>query len=354
MAFDFNIPTQQTLITRIVNDILARRGADALLRRSDDAVYGRVNAGAFYALYGMLKNLSKEVNVTTAVLTLDEKAGFWLSDDPRRQATAASGPITVTGTPGEMLAASTQFVSMTTGKIYAVKTDTVISGMEQTVLVEAVDAGKTGNLAAGEVLTIATPVGTIGATAISGGILGETDRESDDSLRARILDRIRQPPGGGDTADYIRWAKQVPGVTRVWVYPGEMGSGSVTLRFMRDGDPDPIPNATEVEKVYEHVREVCPVTVQENLYVVAPLKNAVDLTIRIMPDTDEVKAAITASVADFFARESEPGGRLYKSRLDEAISIAAGEFDHTLLSPTADVVARKGHINMLGNITWAD
>lgn len=351
MAFD--IPTQQALITRIVNDILARRGADSLLRRSDDAVYGRVNAGAFAALYGQLQKLSREVNVITAVETLDDKANFWLSGDGRRGATKASGPITVTGTPGEKLAAGTLFVSMTTGLSYAVKADTVITGQEMAVSVEAVVAGKAGNLAAGEVLTIGTPVGTIGATAVSGGISGGTDEESAESLRERILDRIRQPPGGGDDADYVRWAKEVPGVTRVWPSGGEMGAGTVTVRFLRDGDADPIPNASEVEKVYEHIRAVCPVTVQENLYVVAPIRNPVDMTIRVMPDTDEVKEAITVAVEDFFARESEPGGRIYLSRLQEAISGAAGEYDHKLITPSGDIVAKRGVISLPGVITWA-
>ncbi|EEO26976.1 baseplate J/gp47 family protein [Oxalobacter paraformigenes] len=351
MAFD--IPTKQTLINRIVNDVISRRGVDAVLRRSDDAVYSRVNAGAFNSLYGLAQNISKEINVATAVYTLDDKAGFWLPADPRREATAATGPISVTGRIGDKLGAGTEFIGVTSSHVYAVVADVVFDKTDMTVTVEAIEAGAGGNLAAGEMLMIGTPVGTVGTTAVSGGILGGADRETDEHLRERILERMRNPPKGGDDNDYKRWAKEVPGVTRVWVYPNEMGPGAVTIRFMRDGDVDPVPGETEIEKVYDHLYAVCPVTVRENLYVVAPLRDNVELNIVLYPDTDAVRSAIVASVTDFFACESEPGGTLYWSRLDEAISSAKGEYTHKLLSPDDDITAAKGHISMLGDITWS-
>lgn len=348
----YPIPTLKELINRIGNDVISRRGTDATLRRSDDAVYTRANAGAFNALYGLAQNLSREINILTAVYTLDDKAGFWLPTDPRREATAATGTISVTGEIGNKIEAGTEFIGATSGQVYAVVSDVVFDKTDMTVTVEAVEAGAEGNLAAGEMLMIGTPVGTVGMTATSGGIYGGTDRETDEHLRERILDRIRNPPLGGGDNDYKRWAKEVPGVTRVWVFPMEMGPGTITIRFMRDGDDNPIPSDTEIKKVYDHIHEVCPVTVQDNLHVVAPVPDYIDLQVAIYPDTDAVKRAVIASMKDFFAREAEPGGTLYLSRLNEAISTATGEYDHTLLVPIKDISMSRGHISMLGKITW--
>ena len=47
-----------------------------------------------------------------------------------------------------------------------------------------------------------------------------------------------------------------------------------------------------------------------------------------------------------------PGGTLLISHIREAISIAAGEVDHTLLTPDADQTVTAAQINTLGTLTW--
>jgi uncharacterized phage protein gp47/JayE len=68
-------------------------------------------------------------------------------------------------------------------------------------------------------------------------LVNGSDIESIPDLRARLLERIQNPPSGGAAEDYVAWALEVPGVTRAWVYPKEMGAGTVTVRFVRDNDP---------------------------------------------------------------------------------------------------------------------
>jgi len=66
-----------------------------------------------------------------------------------------------------------------------------------------------------------------------------------------------------------------------------------------------------------------------------------------------VQAAVEASLRDLIAREAEPGGTLLISRIREAISIAAGESDHVLTSPTTNQTAAAGEIFTMGAIAWA-
>ena len=74
---------------------------------------------------------------------------------------------------------------------------------------------------------------------------GGVEAENDDDLRARILQRIQNPPMGGAQADYVTWALAVPGVTRAWAAP-EQGIGTITVRFLMDelrADDDGWPTA---------------------------------------------------------------------------------------------------------------
>ena len=68
---------------------------------------------------------------------------------------------------------------------------------------------------------------------------------------------------------------------------------------------------------------------------------------------DRICAAIEAEIIDLLRREAVPGGTVLLSHLREAISIAAGEADHALTIPAANVTHATGELAVLGTITWA-
>lgn len=55
------------------------------------------------------------------------------------------------------------------------------------------------------------------------------DDESDESLLQRYWEKVENSPGPGNVADYIRWAKEVPGVGNVLVEPLWDGDGTVRI-----------------------------------------------------------------------------------------------------------------------------
>ena len=83
--------------------------------------------------------------------------------------------------------------------------------------------------------------------------------------------------------------------------------------------------------------------------VAAPL--AVTIS-NLLPNTAAVRSAIAAQLADLIRREALPGGTLYLSHLREAISAAAGETNHVLVNPVADVVAATGAIVTPGVVSF--
>ena len=87
------------------------------------------------------------------------------------------------------------------------------------VPVSSDDFGLSTNLAAGTELTLQSPiVGVDDTLAVDfGAIGGGTDQETNSSLRDRMLSRIQDPVAHFNAADIIDQAKEVAGVTRVFV-----------------------------------------------------------------------------------------------------------------------------------------
>lgn len=64
------------------------------------------------------------------------------------------------------------------------------------------------------------------------------EEESDDSLRERFLANLMKTAFGGNIAQYRQWAKKIPGIGGVQVYPVWAGGGTVKLSII-DTDYNP-------------------------------------------------------------------------------------------------------------------
>lgn len=348
----FARPTLPDLIARASADIeAALPGTDARLRRSNLAVLSRMHAGALHGVYGYLDWMAAQLMVDTAeTVFLDRYAGIW--GVFRVPASFATGTVSITGTSG-VVVPSGIVLQRSDGAQYASTADVTVVGGVASIPVAAVVAGADGNGDAGTQMAFVQPVGGVASAGVvaAGGLVQGADREQDEALRQRILQRIQQPPMGGSKSDYVAWALQVPGVTRAWCYPLEGGPGTVVLRFVRDSDESLIPDAAEVEAVQAYIDDLRPVCAQVS--VQAPVAAPLNLTITLTPNTAAVRAAVTAEVADVLQREALPGGTILLSHLREAISVAAGETNNVLVTPTNDVVYGAGQMPVLGVITWS-
>ncbi|TKD40591.1 baseplate J/gp47 family protein [Azotobacter chroococcum] len=349
----FARPSLAEIIDRVVADIGTRLPgvAGAVLRRSLLGIIGRAQAGAAHLLYGYIDWVARQALPDTAEREyLQRWAAIW--GITRNAATFAEGSVTFTGTNGAAIPAGT-IVQRQDGVQYATQAAATIAGGSATVAVEASVAGTDGNLAAGTSVFLISPIaGAQSSAAVAaGGITGGDDVESDERLLARLLQRIRNPPQGGAEADYVLWALEVPGVTRVWVYPMQLGAGTVTVLFVNDDDPvSIIPDAAEVAEVQAHIDRRRPVTAE--VFVAAPTATPLDMTIALDPNTASVQQAVLAELQDLLTREAQPGGTILISRLREAVSIAAGEGDNSIITPGANVTHAAGEMAVLGTVTF--
>lgn len=349
----FNRPTLADLIERTNTDMASRlRGRSAVLRRSVIGVLSRALAGLSHMLHGHLDYNSRQLLPDTADAEhLERWASIW--GIKRTSATFASGAVTFTGTSGSVIPAGT-VLQRDDGAEYVTDAEATLSSGSASVSVTARAAGKDGNLDPSVTLSLLSPIAGVDSSATVGpaGITGGADQESDERLRERTLARIQNPPHGGADFDYEQWALAVADVTRVWVYPRYTGAGTVGVAFVCDDLTPIIPDAAKVQDVQDAIDAQRPVTAEATAF--APTASPLDFTISgLSPSTAAVKAAIEAELADLIKREAEPGGTILISHIREAISVAAGEHDHTLTAPTADVTHAAGSMAVMGTITWA-
>lgn len=349
MADDFQTPTQADLIRRAEDDLVAG-GLIATLRRSVEAVLARVVAGLAYGCYRYLAWISRQVwPWSMTAFVLERQASWWGVN--RKEATAGSGPVTISGMSGTLIPAGT-ILRRADGGEYTVQADQIIAGGVATVTVVAAIAGFAGNAQATVALTFRTPVaGATSALVAAGGLIGGADRESDNALRDRWQERVAAPPAGGADWDYVRWAKEVAGVTRAWVLRYAQGEGTVSVFFATDDDPGGlIPNAGKVAQVQSYIDARRPTCAR--ITVIAPTPKPVAYQITITPNNPAVQAAVEAELRDLHRREAVLGKPLLISRIRATVSGAAGETDNVVVAPAANVSALSYEIPTFGSVTF--
>jgi uncharacterized phage protein gp47/JayE len=344
----YEIPTLPALITRTEADF--ERNAPDALRRSDAKVAARALSGAVFQLFGYQSWVAKQAHPATCDEEQVLRWADWRLEDGRKPAVAASGFATVTGSTGFPVDAGTVYQS-TDGRRYVVQVAaTLVDGSAQLQL-KAEDVGPGGNIDAGQ-LTAVNPVLGVNSTAVIGvdGIVGGTDQEDIEALRARVRAAFKNPSKVGNAEDFVEWALEVPGVTRAWALPRWMGPGTFGLTFVCDADADIFPNEAKVADVQAYLERKRPIT--SEVYVFAAQRRDIDLHIMLTPDTAAVRQAVTKALTDLIGDEGGAGSLIPVSHIRAAISNAPGETDHKLPAPTEDVPVANNQVAVLGVITW--
>jgi uncharacterized phage protein gp47/JayE len=345
----FDRPTLAGLRARARADMLAIPGAEAPLRRAATAVLADVGAGAAHQLHGHLAWAARQILASFAEAEfLGAQGREWIG--ARLPASRAAGVLLLAGANGAVAPAGTIW-RRADGAEYALDADATIVSGAASAAITCSTYGAIGNDDAGAALTILSPIAGINSAAVidSGGLSGGADTESDESYRARVLARKRAPPDTGTRADYIRWALEVPGVTRAWC-SAELGPGSVVVRFVRDGDPSIYPNDSAIAATLAYIQSQAPYPA--DISCAAPLPQAVDFTLWISPSTAAVREAVAADLAGLVYRSAAPGSILLISDIGETVGLAAGVADWRLISPASDVAFDVAHIGEMGSITW--
>jgi uncharacterized phage protein gp47/JayE len=358
----FTRPTLTQIIDRIKNDFKAGLGLTAIIRRSFLDVMSKAYGAASHVLHGhieyaILRKFFPDTGDEETVLRWGT-----LFNVTRKDATFAELTVEFTGTTGNTLTLPTTLVR-SDGLLYDLQTETIVpAGGTAQANVVCQTEGETGNMDNGDTLALQSPVTGVETNAeVVATVTEGEEQETIEDYQTRVLERMANPPSGGTVNDYIAFAKTVAGVTRAWVLPAHLGEGTVGLTFVEDNEDPIIPDQAKVDEVQEAVLELQPINA--DLFTFAPIEYEMNPEIQLKPNTQEVRDAVIAELEDLLAREaqvrdaSDPeqvglgvqyDGKIKLSQINEAISIADGEEDHVLISPTSDVQPSVGGLVTLG------
>jgi uncharacterized phage protein gp47/JayE len=167
----------------------------------------------------------------------------------RKDAVPATGEVTFAGDEGALIATGTEVSTLQTtpeGEPVSFETTqggTIPAGGTLTLPVQAAEAGTEGNVAAGTVTLLQSPLDGISSVTNAQPMQGGADIESDEQLRNRVLLAYSGSQGSGTITDYQAWSLAYPGVGFVAVVPQAAGAGTVGV-IVTDADNRPVPTAT--------------------------------------------------------------------------------------------------------------
>lgn len=103
---------------------------------------------------------------------------------------------------------------------------------EDEIPIESIDTGSITNLAAGSTLRWVSPPPFVSKTALvsTGGLTGGVDDETIEGLRTRLLEKIRNPPGGGNCAELNQAAEDATvAVQKSFAFPAANGPATTHI-----------------------------------------------------------------------------------------------------------------------------
>ncbi|SUT89774.1 Uncharacterized homolog of phage Mu protein gp47 [[Actinobacillus] rossii] len=327
-------------------------------RNSVLSVLNRIQAALSAGEHKHVDWLAKQIIPTTAdeeyLLEYCAYKGIF-----RKTASAATGVLTIDMVTDAEIEVGTSWEDTSSGLIFvATQTSQVTAGTAD-INVECETKGLNGNLAEGTNLTLTNAVLGVKPTATVKKLSGGADIETLASLLARLIYRVQYPPAGGADHDYVRWAKEVAGVTRAWCFPRYYGGGTVGVAVVLDNQADILPTEQDCLAIKNYILghknpttgqwEGAPAEVE--IFVFAPKVKTLNLTVRLVPATTTLKSAVKKALVSLFAG-LEPGSLLYLSHLRATISNVVGEVDNSVVSLSEDIQLDRNEILVLGELRW--
>ncbi|HHE3594933.1 TPA: baseplate J/gp47 family protein [Pasteurella multocida] len=329
-----------------------------LKRNNVVTVINRVCAALSAGEHVHLDYLAKQIIPTTAdEAYLIEYALY--KGIARKPASKSEGLITLDVAVQAEIPEGTAFQHQPTGLTFlTVETQTATVGKFD-VRVQCDTEGSIGNLNVNSPVVLTSSILGVKPNAVIKLMSGGADIESLSRLLSRLIQRVQYPPAGGAPHDYVRWANEVPSITRAWCYPRYKGGGTTGVAIVCDDRADILPTSDDIQKVKKHIEghkntvtglwEGMPAG--NELFVFAPTVKKQTFTIRLVPSTSQLKSVVQNALVSYF-KTVEPEQKIYLSHLRAIISNVIGEVDNSIILPNEDIQLGKGEIIKLGEVTW--
>jgi uncharacterized phage protein gp47/JayE len=365
----WSIPTPSEISAKLRTALDgALPGALARLWPNNAAISAKAIGGAIGGVYDHQAVIARDIFVHSCREEVLEDHGQDLRL-PIRQATAASGEVTAVAA-GALTIARGTIVNRSDGRAYQVATDVFAAGAGAVSLaVVALEAGAGGVALPGVAMSVQGVAGLTDAVVGASGLVGGADRESYASYRRRLAFFKAFRPGHARPSDYVIWASEVSGVSRVFVERKPYGPGTVRVYPLFDGIyANGIAPLGEIARVKAHL-EITGASGVADIIVEAPTALPVPVTLSgLSPNQLAVRNSIELELAEVFARRARVSGidpghpampflataqTFSRSWIGQGAANAAGEDRHVLNLPATDVTVAAGSLPVLGAVSFS-
>lgn len=272
----------------------------------------------------------------------------------RKQATKATGQVTITGAQGTVIPAGSLFATSAGVQFQTTSEVSINETGQVTANIEAMEAGANGNVPSGAINTI--PVAIPGVTAVSNvnPTTGGTDEESDADLLARLLEKARNPATSGNVAHYKQWALEVAGVGDAKIIPEWNGAGTVKVIII---DSNKQPASSEiVTAVINYIEEVRPIGIAVTVISATALSINVSATLTLDPayTLAQVQPAIETAITEYLKSIAFRQDYVSYAKIGSLILDTPGVLDYanlTVNGGASNVVIDNEQVAILGTVT---
>lgn len=181
--------------------------------------------------------------------------------------------------------------------------------------------------------------------------------ETDEQLRQRVLERIRQRGAGGTAADYVAWATAVEGVTAA--YAVELGRGPGTVDVYYSPAEDATGNVTQ--RLKAHLESLRPVGADVAVWQAQPVTVSVEARITRGGDVslEDIRRAFAGQLAGYLrqARFTEAGQVVSINRIIGLLMNVEGVADAqtvTLNGQSASLTLEQGAYAVPGEVVLTE
>lgn len=279
----------------------------------------------------------------------------------RKPAANATGTATFTGTNGTVVAIGSLIETVSDADGNKVQFETTaegtVSGGTADIAIEAVLAGEDGNVGAGTITVLTSPISGITAVTNADETSGGEDEEADGdenetdtaTFRGRLIEDIKNPKNGGTEADFERWAREVTGVTQANALPLYRGAGTIDVVVSEDYG---VPSGGLVTDVQDYIDALRPVTA--DFEAIAATANALNVNYTVTKKTGYSNGVVEANVEaaiEELRKSLAIGETLYVTALDNAVHDAAGVATYVRVAPVANITQTSLQVLTEGTYT---
>ncbi len=265
--------TKDTIRERMLSDI------DSTYDKSEGSFFYDVIASIAIELEKSYKNTDSILDKGFADTANDKNLEKIVGEVglTRKNATKATGTVTITGTNGSKIVKGEMVASDNVNFLFL--QDLKIENNSIDVLVECEKVGSVGNVPAGAIKYFPKTLSGLQSVINKSAFTNGYDEETNDSLRERYYTKVRTPATSGNKNEYLNWAKSVVGVGDAKVFPetnlsGEHQNGCVKVVIINSNKVGA--SADLINQVSTYIEENRPIGC--TLYVASAAEKSINVS----------------------------------------------------------------------------